>query len=84
MQGFIPVENDVFSAESLIPAAWVAVEDVNGDCSILSDYLLQVDFLNTEVYSIHYYIILSACMHCEMIKLMTLYSVIHLWHPSKQ
>lgn len=50
-QGFIPVANDVFAVESLIPAVWVATEDVNGDCEILPDYMLQIELVNTKVYS---------------------------------
>lgn len=48
-QGFVPFNNEVFSPESLIPTIWVAKEDVNSDCTILPDYLLQIDIVNTKV-----------------------------------
>lgn len=44
------MENDVFTAaEALIPAAWVAIDDVNRDCSILPNHLLQLDFVDSQV-----------------------------------
>lgn len=50
IQGFVPIDNNVFTAaESLIPAAWVAIDDVNWDCTILPNHLLQLDFVDTKV-----------------------------------
>ena len=55
-QGFVPAGNDVFSSETIIPAAYAAIDDVNGNCSILPDYFLQLEFVNTKVHAVH------ACM----------------------
>ena len=50
-QGFVPATNDVFESETIIPAAYAAIDDVNADCDLLSGYLLQLDFVNTQVCS---------------------------------
>lgn len=48
-QGFFPLTNDIYTTETTIPAAYAAIHDINSNCSILPDYLLQLDVLNTLV-----------------------------------
>ena len=56
LQGFVPIDNDVFTAaESLVPASWVAIDDVNCDCSILPNHRLRLDFVDTKVDNVHAY-----------------------------
>ena len=50
-QGFVPATNDVFESETIIPAAYAAINDVNANCSLLRNYTLQLDFVNTKVHT---------------------------------
>ena len=49
LQGFVPANNNVYTSETIIPAAFAAIDDINADCSILPDYLLELEFVNTKV-----------------------------------
>ena len=70
----MPIDNDVFTAaESLVPASWVAIDDVNCDCSILPNHRLQLDFVDTKV--------LHLSQHYDTtIILILMYSVTQLRH----
>ena len=49
IQGFVPASGDVFTSETVVPAATVACQEINDDDSILSDYELVIEWSNTEV-----------------------------------
>ena len=49
IQGFVPRENPTFVTSSLEPAAHLAVEDVNNDPSLLVNYTLNLEFVDTKV-----------------------------------
>jgi hypothetical protein len=44
----------VFVSETIIPAVYMAVDDVNANCSLITGYKLQVDFVDTLVCSYWY------------------------------
>ena len=45
----MPASGDVFTSETVVPAATVACQEINNDDSILSDYELVIEWSNTEV-----------------------------------
>ena len=45
----VPENNDVLSADQVIPAAQMALEDVNKNSSLLSDYELVMKIVDTQV-----------------------------------
>ena len=49
LQGFVPATNEVYTSETIIPAAFAAIDDINANCSILPDHLLELEFVNTKV-----------------------------------
>ena len=49
IQGFVPRDNPTFVASSLEPAAHLAVEDVNNNTSLLINYKLNLEFVDTKV-----------------------------------
>ena len=48
-QGFVPANNDVYTSETIIPAAFAAIDDINANCSILPDHKLELEFVDTKV-----------------------------------
>lgn len=52
-QGFVPANNTVYESETIIPAAFAAIDDINANCSILPDYKLVLEFVNTMVSLVH-------------------------------
>ena len=53
----MPATNGVFESDNIIPAAYAALDEINANCSILENYTLQIDFVNTEVRA-------SMCVYC--------------------
>ena len=49
IQGFVPRDNPTFVASSLEPAAHLAVEDVNNHPDYLTNYTLNLTFVDTKV-----------------------------------
>ena len=45
----VPENNDVFSVDQVIPAAQMALEDVNKNSSLLPDYELVMKIVDTQV-----------------------------------
>lgn len=45
----VPENNDVLSADQLIPAARMALEDVNKNSSLLPDYELMIKIVDSQV-----------------------------------
>ena len=55
----MPADNIDFRSETIVPAAFAAIDEINGDCDILKEYELVVEFVDTKVclpilYSTHY------------------------------
>ena len=53
IHALIPQNNLVFSADGLIPAAQIAVEDVNNNASLLPDYELMMEISDSKVIAVH-------------------------------
>lgn len=49
IQGFVPATGDVYTSETIVPAATVACEEINSNSSILEDYELVIDWSDTMV-----------------------------------
>ena len=49
IQGFVPKQNPTFSAEAVIPAARLAIQDLNNSTKYLPDHELVLEFANTKV-----------------------------------
>ena len=49
IQGFVPANNIEFRSETIVPAAFAAIAEVNANCSILPEYKLVLEFVNTMV-----------------------------------
>lgn len=47
--GFFPLDNNNWDAAGLIPAAEMAIADVNSRADLLADYDLQMEWNNTKV-----------------------------------
>ena len=60
IHALIPQNNSVFSADGVIPAAQIAVEDVNNYASLLPDYELVMEISDTEVIAVHISIAITA------------------------
>ena len=54
IQGFVPRHNPTFVANSIEPAAHLAVEDVNNSTLYLTNYTLNLAFVDTKVVIIAY------------------------------
>ncbi|XP_065918423.1 gamma-aminobutyric acid type B receptor subunit 1-like [Dysidea avara] len=48
IQGFVPKQNPTFSAEAVIPAARLAIQDLNNSTKYLPDHELVLEFANTK------------------------------------
>lgn len=49
IQGFVPRDNPTFVVTSLEPAAHLAVEDINNSTEYLTNYTLNLAFVDTKV-----------------------------------
>jgi len=49
IQGFVPKKNPTFSTEAIIPAAELALEDINNSTEYLPNHELVLGFANTKV-----------------------------------
>ena len=49
IQGFFPGDNDVYTSPNIVPAAMVAVEEINCNQSLLPNYHIELNFSNTKV-----------------------------------
>jgi len=49
IQGFVPKRNPTFSTEAVIPAAMMAIDDLNNSTKYLPDHELVLDFADTKV-----------------------------------
>ena len=49
IQGFVPAKNNEFRSETIVPAAFAAIDEINANCSILPEYKLVLEFVNTKV-----------------------------------
>ena len=52
IQGFFPGDNDVYSSPNIVPAAIVAVKEINCNQSLLPNYHIELNFSNTKVSSL--------------------------------
>ena len=52
IQGFVPGENPVYSSPNIVPAAYVAVNEINCNQSLLPDYHIDLNFSDTKVSSL--------------------------------
>ena len=52
IQGFVPGKNLVYSSPNIVSAAYVAVNEINCNQSLLPDYHIDLNFSNTEVSSL--------------------------------
>ncbi|XP_064396472.1 gamma-aminobutyric acid type B receptor subunit 1-like isoform X2 [Halichondria panicea] len=48
IQGFVPAKNNEFRSETIVPAAFAAIDEINANCSILPEYKLVLEFVNTK------------------------------------
>ena len=71
-QGFVPALNDVYTSETIIPAAFAAIDDINANCSILPGYYLELEFVNTKVSLVH-------VGHCFMFHVPEYYVHVHVF-----
>ena len=58
IQGFVPANNDVYTSESIVPAAQVACEELNraNPANLLPNYCLHLNFSNTQVSPMNFYV----------------------------
>ena len=49
IQGFVPAKNEVLDTSGIIPAAFLAQEEINANNDILPDYELDLNFRDTQV-----------------------------------
>ena len=49
IQGFVPARSDVFTSETIVPAANVACREINTNDSVLGDYELVIEWSDTQV-----------------------------------
>ena len=54
IQGFVPATGDVYTSETIVPAATVACKEINSNSSILEDYELVIDWSDTMVCTMLY------------------------------
>lgn len=52
IQGFVPGENPVYSSPNIVPAATVAVNEINCNQSLLPNYHIELNFSDTKVSSL--------------------------------
>lgn len=49
IQGFVPADSDIFTSETIVPAASIACQEINSNDSVLSDYELVIEWSDTQV-----------------------------------
>ena len=49
IQGFVPTNNTVLDTAGIIPAAFVALDEINANDDLLPNYTLVLDFSDTRV-----------------------------------
>lgn len=49
IQGFVPASGEVFTSETIVPAATLACQEVNNKSGVLDDYELVIEWSDTEV-----------------------------------
>lgn len=49
IQGFVPVDNRLYSSQTIVPAATVACREINSNSSVLGDYELVIEWSDTMV-----------------------------------
>ena len=60
----MPATNNVFESDNIIPAAYAALDEINANCSILGDYTLQIDFVNTLVCAYVQFVVVVVVVVC--------------------
>lgn len=66
IQGFVPASGEVFTSETVVPAATLACQEVNNEPGILDDYELVIEWSDTQVRNalvraLHEHVIYHTC-----------------------